>query len=92
MLTLPGQFDTAAATAGAFGSLFLHDLPHDYYSSIPQRFNGVNQADMVAMVKKYVVPEKLIVVAVGDRKIIEPELLKLNLGKIEIRDADGNVK
>jgi zinc protease len=92
MLTLPGQFDTAAATAGAFGSLFLHDLPHDYYSSIPQRFNSVNQADMVAMVKKYVVPEKLIVVAVGDRKIIEPELLKLNLGKIEIRDADGNVK
>jgi zinc protease len=92
MLTLPGQFDTAAATAGAFGSLFLHNLPPDYYTNIPQRFSTVTKDDMVAMAKKYVVPEKLIVVAVGDRKIIEPELLKLNLGKIEIRDADGNVK
>ena len=35
---------------------------------------------------------KLIVVAVGDRKKIEPELAKLRLGPIEIRDADGNVK
>jgi len=31
----------------------------------------------------------MVVVAVGDRKLIEPELQKLNLGAIEIRDAEG---
>jgi hypothetical protein len=33
----------------------------------------------------------LILVCVGDRAKIEPELVKLDLGAIEFRDADGNV-
>jgi hypothetical protein len=31
----------------------------------------------------------MVVVAVGDRVRIEPELKKLNLGTVEIRDAEG---
>jgi zinc protease len=31
----------------------------------------------------------MVVVAVGDRAKIEPELKKLNLGGIELRDADA---
>jgi hypothetical protein len=34
----------------------------------------------------------MVVVAVGDRKAIEPELQKLNIGAIEIRDAEGRVE
>jgi hypothetical protein len=34
----------------------------------------------------------MVVVAVGDRAKIEPELRKLNLGPIEILDAEGNVR
>jgi hypothetical protein len=30
-----------------------------------------------------------VVIAVGDRKVIEPELAKLNVGTVEIRDAEG---
>jgi hypothetical protein len=33
----------------------------------------------------------MLVVAVGDRKKIEADMAKLNLGAIEYRDADGNV-
>jgi zinc protease len=91
MLSLPGQFDTGSATAGAFGSLFTNDFPLDYYSKIPQRFNAVTQSELIDMVKKYVAPEKLIVVAVGDKKKIENDLAKLNLGQIEYRDADGAI-
>ena len=46
-------------------------------------------AQAQAVAGKYLVPEKLIVVAVGDRAKIEPELRKLNLGTVEIRTADG---
>ncbi len=91
MLTLPGQFDTGAATAGAFASLFTNEFPLDYYSKIPQRFGAVTQSELIDMAKKYVPPEKLIVVAVGDKKKIEADLAKLNLGPIEYRDADGVV-
>ncbi len=33
----------------------------------------------------------MILICVGDRAKIEPQLLKLDLGAVEIRDADGNV-
>jgi hypothetical protein len=34
-------------------------------------------------------PERLVVIAVGDRSAIEGGLASLNLGALEIRDADG---
>jgi zinc protease len=89
MLSLPGQFDTGAATAGAFASLFTNEFPLDYYSKIAQRFGAVTQSELIDMAKKYVAPENLIVVAVGDKKKIEADLAKLNLGQAEYRDADG---
>ena len=36
-------------------------------------------------------PERMLVVAVGDRQKIEADLKKLNLGTMELRDAEGNV-
>ena len=33
----------------------------------------------------------MLVVAVGDRQKIEADLMKLNLGAAEVRDAEGNV-
>jgi zinc protease len=44
-----------------------------------------------AVAKKYVLPEKIIVLAVGDRAKIEEDMRKLNLGKVEIRDTDGKI-
>ena len=43
----------------------------------------------LAVSKKYLVPANMVVVAVGDRKVIEPELAKLGVGKVEIRDTEG---
>jgi zinc protease len=44
-----------------------------------------------AMAKKYLIPEKVLIVAVGDRKKIEPGMSALGLGKIQLRDAEGKV-
>ena len=41
------------------------------------------------MAEKYIIPGRMVVIAVGDRKTIEPELQKLDLGAIEIRDREG---
>jgi hypothetical protein len=37
------------------------------------------------------VPTKFVVIAVGDRAKIGPQLQKLNLGGMELRDADGKL-
>src|SRR5580692_2272499 len=89
--SLPGIFETNGGEAGALADIFVYNLASDYFSTLPDRLNAVTAEDAEAVAKKYLHPDQLILVCVGDRAKIEPELLKLDLGAIEIRDAEGNV-
>ncbi len=89
--SLPGIFETDSGEAGALSELFAYNLARDYFSTLPERLNAVTAEDAEAAAKKYLHPDQLILVCVGDRAKIEPELVKLDLGEVEIRDADGNV-
>jgi zinc protease len=89
--SLPGIFETDSGEAGALSELFVYNLARDYFSTLPDRLNAVTAEDAEAVAKKYLHPDQLILVCVGDRAKIEPELVKLDLDAIEIRDADGNV-
>jgi zinc protease len=89
--SLPGRFERGTEAAASFAELFTYDLPQDYYSTLPDRVNAATIEQAQAMAKKYILPEKMIVLAVGDRAKIEEDMKKLNLGKMEIRDTDGKV-
>jgi zinc protease len=89
--SLPGRFERGTDAAATFAELFSYDLPLDYYAKFPDRVNAVTAEQAQAMAQKYVLPDKIIVVAVGDRAKIEDGMKKLNLGKPELRDTDGKV-
>jgi zinc protease len=89
--SLPGAFETSGNVAASFSNIYIYDLGLNYFSNYATRVDAVTTAQAKAMAEKYLVPGKLIVIAVGDRAKIEPELRKLNLGPVEIRDADGKV-
>jgi zinc protease len=89
--SLPGIFETNSGEAGALSEIFVYNLARDYFSNLPDRLNAVTAEDAEAVAKKYLHPDQLILVCVGDRAKIEPELVKLDLGTVEIRDADGNI-
>lgn len=89
--SLPGIFETDGGEAGALSELFVYNLARDYFSTLPEKLNSVTSEDAEAVAKKYLHPDRMVLVCVGDRAKIEPELVKLDLGAIEIRDADGNV-
>jgi len=89
--SLPGRFERGTEAAASFAELFTYDLPLNYYSTLPDRINAVTIEQAQAMAQKYILPEKMIVLAVGDRAKIEEDMKKLNLGKLEIRDTDGKV-
>ena len=89
--SLPGRFERGTEAAASFAELFTYDLPLDYYASLPDRINAVTAEKAQAVAQKYILPEKMIVLAVGDRAKIEEELKKLNLGKLEIRDTEGKI-
>ena len=57
--------------------------------SIRTGFAAVTAADVQRVAQHYLVPGRMIVIAVGDRATIVPQLRKLGLGAIEFRDADG---
>jgi len=90
--SLPGMFETSPQVVGTFATTFVYDLGLDYYTKYPAQVAAVTAEAAQAAARAHLDVNKLIVVAVGDRKKIEPALAKLRLGPIEIRDADGNVK
>ena len=89
--SLPGLFEASNEAAGVLAEIFLYDLSPDYYAKLPERLSAVTTADAETVAKKYLHPDQMILICVGDRAKIEPELVKLDLGAIEIRDTDGKV-
>jgi zinc protease len=89
--SLPARFEHAAETVGAFSEIYVYNLPLDYFSLLPTQIYAVTPELAQEAAKKYIHPEKMTVLAVGDRAKIEPGLKELNLGKTEIRDAEGKL-
>lgn len=89
-LSLPGMFETSPSVAGTIAGLFVYDLPNNYYEKLPGEIYAVTPKEVEAVSKKYFKPEEMVVVAVGDKAKIKPELEKLNLGPIYELDVDGN--
>jgi zinc protease len=87
--SLPGLFETTAQTVGSLSQLFVYNLPLDYYRQLPAQIDAVTTADIRRVAEKYLTPNSMVIVAVGDRSKIEAELKKLDLGAIEVRDLDG---
>ncbi len=88
--SLPGHFETVAATSNLIADLFTYQLPDNYYRLLPGQYESVSPAAVRDTAETDVHPDRLILVAVGDRAKIEPGLEKLNLGPIEIRNASGD--
>ncbi|HZQ51646.1 MAG TPA: pitrilysin family protein [Bryobacteraceae bacterium] len=88
--SLPGQFETLRASSDLIGDLFVYDLPVDYYRKLPEQYSSVALAAIRKAALKYVQPSNLVLIAVGDRAKIEGPLQALNLGPVELRDANGD--
>jgi zinc protease len=91
LLSLPGQFETNADIGASLTELFVYGLPPDYYDSLAKRLAEVSADDVQAVARRWLDPDKMIVVAVGEKRKILPQLQKLGLGQIEVRDDDGQV-
>lgn len=86
---LPAAFDNIGTMAGAFGSLYVLDLPPDHYQRLAGKYGEVTVADVQAAARSYLVPEQLKVIAVGDRAVIGPQLAQLGLGPVAYYTTDG---
>ena len=89
---LPNQFSSVSATGSSITSLYLQDLPVDYYQTYPKLVSAVTKEDVLRVAKKYIDIDHLNIVIVGDRKSIEEPLKKTGIATIVVLDAEGNPK
>ena len=94
--SLPGDFESAEGVNSQLQNLWTFGLPLDYYAKLAASIEAVTSADVQAAATKYVKPENLLVIAVGDRAKIEAALKDLKLAPVEpwsekpARDAKGD--
>jgi zinc protease len=83
-----GEFETNSQIAGALASMVVHNLPDNYFNTYVEKILNVNKKGVEAVAKKYVVPNNVLVVVVGDRAKIEEGINKLKLGKVTMLSVE----
>jgi zinc protease len=88
----PQGLETNGQLANALSTLVVYGLPDSYYNEYVTKISAVTLADVNRVANKYLTPDKMAIVIVGDRQAIEPRLREIDLwGKsIAFLDADGN--
>ena len=87
-LSFPGEFETTGDLARKLEELVVYTLPDDTYSNFVAAVTKVTSADLQRLAARYIQPDKMAVVVVGDRKVIEGPIRQLNLGPINFITID----
>jgi zinc protease len=82
ILSLPLQFSTVPQIADAAAELLEFRLPLDYYDHVTENFEGVTIGQIGHAAVKYLDPDHLAIVVVGDRKAVEPGLAAAGVAPI----------
>jgi zinc protease len=75
--SLISMFETAQQSAGSLSDLFVYGFPLDYYSTLPSKIQSVDGEAVQHAAQSHLSPQAMIIVVVGDRAKIEPEIKKL---------------
>jgi zinc protease len=88
-LRYPESFQSVAQIANQLADLVIYGLPDDYFNNYVQHVLAVTKDDVGRVAKKYIDPEKMAIVIVGDQKQIEAGVKALNLGPLYNLTIDG---
>ncbi len=84
--SLPERFSSVGAVSNAVREIYVQDLPHDYYQRFADAVNAVTKDDVVRVARKYLDPDHLTIVIVGDRKAIEGPLVATKIAPVVVMD------
>lgn len=87
--SMPGSYQTTSAVMGALQGIVLYHRPDDYVQTLKARTEAQTDAEVNAAAKEIIRPNQLTWVIVGDLSKIEQPLKKLDLGAMQVLDADG---
>ncbi len=82
------SYETSFEKAGFLNRILSYDLPKNYVNDQNKLLNSVTVEELNAVVKKYLDPDKMIIVIVGDEGDIKDGLKRLNIGKVTSIDPN----
>ena len=85
-----GERETKNGVMADMLAISRYGLPEDYFTTYSDRVNRLKKSDVNAIAERILRPERMIYVIVGDRAQIEKGIRELNLGDVQLLDADGN--
>ena len=87
--SLPGQYETAGAVMGALLDNDRFGRSDNYVSELKRRYEAVNLASIHSAAHQVMHPDRLIWLIVGDLAEIEEQIRDLELGDVQVLDANG---
>jgi zinc protease len=85
----PIRYETTDSIARALAALTIYGLPNDYFDSYRANIRRVSATDVLQAADKYLHPDRLQLVVVGDASVIAEPLAALDAGPIRVYDAEG---
>jgi zinc protease len=86
--SFPARFATRAAVANQLAEIAVYGLPATYLADYQKKIAAVTKDEVRRVARKYLTPEKLTIVVVGDAKSLRDKLEKI--APVELRDVEGN--
>lgn len=86
--SFPLQIETPAQVAARVMAIEIYGLPKDFYDKFREEVKNVTTKDIQEVARKYLHPDRLLIVVSGNSKQIKPILEKF--GPVVVYDADGN--
>ncbi len=88
-IALPGSNETSAEIADSYSEILTFGLKDSYWNDFVGDLSTLTPADIQASAPKLIHPDALTWVVVGDLAKIEKSVRALNLGDVQVIDADG---
>lgn len=83
-LGLPAEFETTGDVAAKLQELVVYELPREYFSDYVSKLRAVTAGDVARVAREHIRPERMVIVVVGDSKVIERGIRALNLGQVTV--------
>ncbi len=83
-LGYPRGFETAQQVARSAAQLALHELPDSYFEDFVPMLEAVTLAEVTSAAQRYLDPDRMTTIVVGDIEAIRPTLAPLGLGELVV--------
>jgi predicted Zn-dependent peptidase len=87
-LGYPADFQSVSSIASQLNEAVIYNLPPTFFNTYIEKILQVNKDGVDQAARKYIDPEKLLIVLVGDRAQIEQKVAALNIAPVTVVPVD----